>query len=233
MKTFLMVKTHTVTGLKYLCVTKKDPFKYNGSGIYWLKHLKKHGTSHTTEVLRECSTNEEVREWGLYFSNLWNVVHGRDETGKKIWANLKPEEGDGAPSGEFNHMKDDIVKARHHEVVSSEEHREKLSEATKKAMSRPEVVDKLIKQRNTPEYKERARNQVASRFGSRRGKDNGRHDITIRRFEHESGIVEECTSYDLRMKYGIDQGNLSKLISGRCKKIKGWKYISILSSKTS
>lgn len=42
-----------------------------------------------TVVLKECATNEEVKTWGLYYSNLWNVVESKE------WANIKPEAGEG------------------------------------------------------------------------------------------------------------------------------------------
>lgn len=87
---YLCVKTHQTTGLKYLCQTKrKDPYKYKGSGTEWCKHLNKYGNKHTTEVLRECYTKEELKEYGLFYSSLWNVVDSSD------WANLKPEDGGG------------------------------------------------------------------------------------------------------------------------------------------
>lgn len=39
--TYLMIKQHEITGLKYLCkTTRKDPLKYNGSGRYWKPHIK-------------------------------------------------------------------------------------------------------------------------------------------------------------------------------------------------
>jgi hypothetical protein len=38
--TTLYVKTHNITGLKYFGKTTNDPFKYKGSGKYWLDHLK-------------------------------------------------------------------------------------------------------------------------------------------------------------------------------------------------
>ena len=97
---YLYVKTHKITGLKYLGYTgKADPYKYLGSGEYWLKHLSTHGKEVTTEILHECQSKDEVKERGLYYSSLWNVVTSRDEHGKKIWANLKPEEGDGGCIG--------------------------------------------------------------------------------------------------------------------------------------
>jgi hypothetical protein len=87
---YLCVKTHTTTGLKYLCQTTKiDPYKYLGSGKYWKLHLKKHGHEHSTEIIKECFSKAEVKEWGLYYSNLWNVVESN------AWANLMEENGGG------------------------------------------------------------------------------------------------------------------------------------------
>jgi hypothetical protein len=91
---YLMVKTHNTTGLKYLCQTKaKDPFKYKGSGKYWKLHIKKHGVDINTKILKECQTKNDLRNWGAYYSNLWNVVDSNE------WANLMPELGDGATPG--------------------------------------------------------------------------------------------------------------------------------------
>jgi hypothetical protein len=89
MSTYLYVKTHNKTGLKYLGKTIQNPYKYKGSGIHWCRHLSKHGNDVTTEILKECQNNDEVKYWGQYYSDLWNVV---DDT---AWANLKPETGDG------------------------------------------------------------------------------------------------------------------------------------------
>jgi hypothetical protein len=98
MTIYLYVKTHAVTGLKYLGKTTRDPMNYSGSGVYWNKHLKAHGDQHTTEILRECLDDGELKEWGRYYSDLWNVTESDD------WANLKPEEGDGQPAGEHHPM---------------------------------------------------------------------------------------------------------------------------------
>lgn len=86
---YLYVKTHNKTGLKYLGKTSTDPYKYRGSGVRWTNHLNIHGDDVSTEILKECQTNEEVRQWGEHYSTLWNVVKS-DE-----WANLKAETGDG------------------------------------------------------------------------------------------------------------------------------------------
>lgn len=91
-----MLKTHNITGLKYLCKTStsnpKWPFQYLGSGVYWKKHLKKHGRDVSTEILSECSSVDELKKIGYEFSKKWNVVYS-DE-----FANLVEERGDGGPT---------------------------------------------------------------------------------------------------------------------------------------
>ena len=94
MSIYLLKKTHKITGLKYLCKTiREDWHKYSGSGKYWKRHIKVHGRDIDTDLLKECQTAEELREWGLYYSELWNVVES-DE-----WANMRPEDGDGGGPG--------------------------------------------------------------------------------------------------------------------------------------
>jgi hypothetical protein len=86
---YLYVKQHKITGLKYLGQTSRDPYVYKGSGVYWLRHLNKHGSDHTTEILFETKNKEELKLKGTYYSELWDVVRDR------AWANLKPEYGNG------------------------------------------------------------------------------------------------------------------------------------------
>lgn len=100
---YLYVKTHNITGLKYLGKTKNDPYKYKGSGKYWGHHIKLHGYNVTTEILRECQSNKEVKEWGIYYSSLWNIVESND------WANLKLEEGDGGDNSHTDNFKNWIT----------------------------------------------------------------------------------------------------------------------------
>lgn len=90
---YLYLKTHNKTGLKYLGKTTQNPYKYPGSGLYWSKHLNIHGNNVTTEILKECATNEEIKYWGEYYSEMWNVVNS------DLFANLKIESGSGGPVG--------------------------------------------------------------------------------------------------------------------------------------
>ena len=86
---YLYLKTHNVTGLKYLGKTEHDPYQYSGSGVRWKAHLKKHGHDISTEVLFKTEDKAEFKKVALEYSNKWNIVESAD------WANRKPEEGDG------------------------------------------------------------------------------------------------------------------------------------------
>ena len=101
MSIYLYIKTHNLTGLKYLGKTKSNPHKYRGSGIDWIDHLNKYGRNVTTEILHECHSNEELSEIGRYYSKLYNIVNAVDDFGNKIWANRIPETGGGTgnPNG--------------------------------------------------------------------------------------------------------------------------------------
>lgn len=132
MNIYLYIKTHNKTGLKYLGKTvQKDPHKYPGSGKFWTNHLTKHGYDYTTEILRECQSNSELQEWGLYYSNLYDVVNAKDETGKKIWANLKPEYGDGDdPENIRQKALKRVAEGRHNFLGDSNPNSRRLAEGT-------------------------------------------------------------------------------------------------------
>lgn len=87
---YLYVKTHSLTGLKYLGkTTKTDYHTYPGSGTYWKKHLLRYGNDYTTVLLYSTENKDDLAQQGLYYSELYNVVKSKD------WANVKPENGDG------------------------------------------------------------------------------------------------------------------------------------------
>lgn len=97
--TYLCIKQHSVTGLKYLCKTQKsyeEMLEYKGSGRpYWNNHLKKHGRKYV-ETPWYClfEEQEELTKFALMCSKQWNIVDS-DE-----WANLRIENGvDGNPKG--------------------------------------------------------------------------------------------------------------------------------------
>jgi hypothetical protein len=86
---YLYLKTHNITGLKYLGKTVQNPHEYSGSGKHWFRHLKKYGNDVSTEILAECETIEEFRIIATEYSDKLNIVESKE------FANLVPETGDG------------------------------------------------------------------------------------------------------------------------------------------
>lgn len=92
-----MIKECNITGLKYLCkcIETTNPYTYHGSGKRWVNHLKKYHKNWTrskdvtTTILGIYDNKEDLKDAGIFYSNLYNVVKDPN------WANLIPESGDG------------------------------------------------------------------------------------------------------------------------------------------
>lgn len=126
---YLYVKTHSITGLKYFGKTTKNPLKYNGSGVYWKRHLKIHGSSHETEIIATFTDEEVCEAFALEFSKRNDVV------GSSNWANLIQENGkDGAPIGHPGH-------------VFTNDQKLKISKASKKNWEDPVYRERMMKSR--------------------------------------------------------------------------------------
>jgi hypothetical protein len=129
MTIYLYKKTHKITGLQYLGKTiSSNPYLYPGSGAYWRHHLEKHGNNVETEILRECQTEDELKEWGQHYSKLWNVVESKD------WANLIEEAGSGGYWS--NESKQKLSKSMSNAL--SQLTREQLTERMKKSCCNPQ-----------------------------------------------------------------------------------------------
>lgn len=140
---YLYLKTHNVTGFKYLGKTNSiNPHEYRGSGKLWRRHIEKHGYDVTTQILLESNSKEEIAETGIFFSKIFNVVKSKE------FANLMEEKGDGGwgylnreywtyerrsavskSNVGWNHSEETKLKLS---KPKSEEHRIKLSESRKK-----------------------------------------------------------------------------------------------------
>lgn len=116
--TFLYIKQHNITGLKYFGKTVElDPVKYKGSGKRWQHHLKKHGNDVSTIWYQRFTDKDELKKFSLRFSEENNIVESKD------WANLKPE--DGLWGGGVKGIKLGPM---------SEEHKQKIRNAVKKKL---------------------------------------------------------------------------------------------------
>lgn len=100
--TRLYVKQHSETLLLYFGkYTKDDIYAYIGSGRYWLDHLAVHGKQfiETLWVSDWFYVPLEIQKFALGFSETFDIVNARTDSGRKIWANLSPENGlDGGPN---------------------------------------------------------------------------------------------------------------------------------------
>lgn len=158
MITYLYVKTHNVTGLKYLGkTTKEDPHKYIGSGKYWRLHLRKHGYDYTTEILKECTSKEEVKQLGVYYSELWDVV-ASDE-----WANLKPENGDGGGVAGTKRSPESIAK-----MIASRKANGTLNP------NNPESISKRLATRKANDSFKRSSEAIAKQVATIKANDSNR-----------------------------------------------------------
>jgi len=97
---YLYLKQHNITGLKYFGKTEQNPYKYKGSGIYWLRHLKKHGRDISTLKVWKFERQEVCTRFALWFSRKFNIAQSEE------YANLVEERGyDGCGMvGELNGM---------------------------------------------------------------------------------------------------------------------------------
>ena len=222
---YLMVKTHRKTGLKYLCQTvSKDPFKYLGSGTYWKAHRKVHGDDIHTEVISICYSKEELRENGIFYSELWDVVNAVDESGRKTWANLRPEEGDGGWGGEQNPNNLPGAKERQRLAVTGNKNpvkkngvKQKIKKSTQTSMWVPEIRKKHLDGIHSESWLKARRGRIGSKAPC--------YDSTIYVFEHKDGRVEKMTQYDFCSTYGISRAFVNMVVLGRTKTCFGWRVV--------
>jgi hypothetical protein len=248
---YLMIKTHNITGLKYLCQTKKkNPHKYLGSGLDWIKHLKIHGTSIRTEIIFVTSNKQELSDIGRYYSNLWRITTSVDDYGNKIWANIIPETAGGQT--EFS----EISKQKLRDSWSDPQVKIKRGNAIKKALGTPEAKEKMSSQqtilKNDSDYKEKNKKMTTSSWknpvvrkkrldGLRlatsttefrqlmssvtTGSNNSSFDHTLYNWVHDSGIRETLTRYDFIKKYNLSKVLVCRLIKRKAISHRGWKLI--------
>lgn len=117
--TWLYIKQHNKTGLKYFGKTTKNPYIYKGSGVYWTRHLLSHGNDVTTLWAHLYLNKLEITEDALAFSKSHGIAESTE------WANLKEENGlDGG--GSLSEIVKEKIREKRKLQICSEETREKL-----------------------------------------------------------------------------------------------------------
>lgn len=200
---YLCVKTHSKTGLKYLCKTIKDPFKYNGSGIDWKTHLKEYGKEHTTIVLKECATQSELSYWGRFYSDLWNVADSID------WANRIPETGAGSGS----HLKGKSRPESTKQKIKQNHHKKQPGYIAPKLgdnhpMRRQEIIEKFKGDRNY------------------QSKPDFKYNSMIFTWKNKiTGEIVTMSHLEFYKKYNLISSNVVRTIKGNSKSVGGWELI--------
>ena len=218
---YLYKKTHRQTGIKYLGQTRKDPFRYKGSGVDWTTHIQKYGYDVNTEILLETTDKIEMITMGLYYSNLWNVV--KDTT----WANRIPESG-GGPGGVIGRDRGQDFKKK---CVVNNTGENNPSYGTmwinngienKKVSKSDSVPEGWTKGR---QFNDCYKKIFVSR--SKIGKNNPRYDQTVFMFKNEvTGEQYMETSYDFSEKLQLRRKIVRDLVRGKKESYKGWKVIN-------
>lgn len=230
---YLMVKTHKITGLKYLCQTKKkDPYAYLGSGKYWKLHLKTHGKTIHTEILKECNNKDELKHWGIYYSDKWNVVESSE------WANLRPESGDGGPNfGTANGMYGKTHTEKAIKTIKEKNTGIKLGTLTERyGVDR---AKEMIEDRKNSMRRARATNKewginlvklacAPEAIAKKSNKNHYRYDHTIYKWTNQiSGEIIVATRADFIKLTGQFSSSISALFKGKIKQSRGWTYEKI------
>jgi hypothetical protein len=134
--TYLYIKQHSVTGKCYFGkTTRSDPEHYLGSGVYWLRHVRKHGKEHVVTLWYKLFTDQaECTRVALLFSEQQDIVKS------DLWLNLNPENGlDGRSIG-YHHSEETLKKMS---KPKTPEHCKNLSIAGAGKKLPPEVCAKM------------------------------------------------------------------------------------------
>lgn len=215
---YLYLKIHSKTGLRYLGKTSKINYSaYLGSGKIWLQHLRKYGKEHTTILIKECKSQQELSYWGRYYSKLWRVTSAMDDFGNLIYANIIPETGGGALYGDLN-------PSRRPEVQNAK--RDKML-----GTKRPETANAISKSwSDTRKQQQKEKTSGKNHYTHRKNKLGKNHPLygTKRPGTGLPGDKNPAKRPDVREKMRGKRGN-NLLISGKNHYTKQEGYISKIS----
>jgi hypothetical protein len=192
---YLYLKTHNKTGLKYLGKTVQDPLNYKGSGKRWNNHIKKHGYDVTTEVLFESVDPIKIKEKGIYYSNLWDIVESNE------FANLKVEKGDGG----FDHINNnEIANANRIEALKKAK-KVCCSEPTPGSFKKNDPRVKEISKKANTAKKEKIKNNPDIYKAVYKKISELQSGTGNSQFSKVWCVKEDATGYNERKKFKADQ----------------------------
>lgn len=205
------VKTHNQTGLKYLGKTSRNPYKYRGSSKIWLTHLKENGVDISTEVIKECETQEELCFWGKHYSKLWDIVEDPS------WANKIPETG-GGPGRSGHH------KGKNNPMYGKPRNDLKAENSPNKTANRRNDTSHYSRMRwQDPEYRDIKTKQLKELWSNpdylakMKLRNKSIKPVTVLGIKYNS-LVEAAT------KLGLDASTVSKRCSSSHERFSDWKY---------
>jgi hypothetical protein len=212
--TWLYIKQHRVTGLKYLGkTTRSDPYTYRGSGKRWKHHLKVHGYEIDTIWCELFESESQCTEKALELSRTHSVVVSGD------WANLKSENGiDGSLPGQWVGEKSPMygVKGVDHPAygrVDSEKTRKQ--KATAKMGDLNPMKDPAVAARMSATKKAN---------GLYEPKNNPRYNPTKHTWENiHTGETKVATRLEMTQMDPKMKPSISTVIKGKRGNSRGWR----------
>lgn len=223
--------------------TRDRAWEKSNRNVHWQRTVNKHG--YTVHIVEEFADQDSafLREIDLIkmygIDNLTNMTEGGDgctgfkpseETRKKLSRarmGNQHKKGKKQPQSAI-----DSHRAARAGVPLTGEHRSKISEGLKRAWAegrkKPINEDgrRKISEANTGRsVPEDVRRKMS--IGSR-GENNRWYDPTIRVFSHNDGRVVYCTKHEFREMTGIFIGDITAVINGRQKTVKGWTHLGVL-----
>lgn len=222
-KKYFLYHKESPRGLNYLGITSQDPFLYKGSGKYWKLHLNKHNIEPEdikTIILFETFDKEELREKGIYYSQLYDIVNSDN------WANLIEETGEGV-----------------FRTKLSEEHKRKISESNKGRKLKPETIEKIANKnrgrKNTEQAKKKMRMARLGKPGIKHTKETKEKIRKLKTGKLKKGVsvihVETGKIFDSITKAAIAYGLNKTTLTSHIKNQKEgclFKYVDASYSKT-
>jgi hypothetical protein len=184
--TYLYVKTHNVTGLKYFGKTTSNRKRYRGSGHYWIRHINKHGYDVTTEIVGYFTEQDKCVKFATEFSISNNIVESKE------WANERIENGlDGGDTTSSKSKEDKYIIVNKRKETISRKSSEELAEINRKNSDgvkqyikenpkiRQAATEKIVESRRNngkPWHSEETRKNIGK--NSKSGTDEVRQQIS-------------------------------------------------------